>query len=746
MRFVLVFFVLLLVPVAAGAQPVMPTAAAPATPAVGADFDGLARTLEDPVSRDAFLAKVKALAAAQAKPKEADAEATFADSVLAGLAERRAVVAEVTGDVASSWRRLPDLVRWAGTVAANPARRWAWIEATLWLVFIFSLGVVAHGVARRLWPLGRGEPTLAGAVAGFLRLAFAAGAFALAVLGLILFTDQTPLVRRTGLDLLTGITVCLVLLPFLDLLFGPTARARLLAVGDGVASLLQRGLKRAALVGVLGTFILASAYDAGLPWTLHGFLQRILYFVVTAMLIALILRLRALVSAAIQGLGGHGHTLSRIVSWPLVARAWPFAAIALVVMHYLVWALRLPGGFTFLFRATALTVLVLAGARLLAYLADRALPRPAHAGPEPAEDDEAEAALGPTAGIAGPLRLLVRVLVAAFSLVLLLQVWQTGVIDWVDRASGRSVAGLLTELALILLVTVALAQLIVHLFNRHMRAADAEGRLLHSNRSRTFASILKNLALVVLVGIAVLVTLSQLGVDATPLLAGAGVVGLAIGFGSQKLVQDLITGLFILVGDIARVGDVVEVGGRSGVIEGISMRAVQLRAYDGSVHAVPFSSIDIVTNMTKDFSFAVLEIGVAYRESTDQVVEVLRGLDAEIRREWPYRRLVLAPIEIAGVDLLGDSAVVVKARMKVRPGEQWTVKREMLRRIKLAFDARGIEIPYPHMTLWFGEGKDGRAPPLHVESQARALRAAEAEARDLRAAETRPSGPQSVRA
>jgi small conductance mechanosensitive channel len=209
--------------------------------------------------------------------------------------------------------------------------------------------------------------------------------------------------------------------------------------------------------------------------------------------------------------------------------------------------------------------------------------------------------------------------------------------------------------------------------------------------------------------------LAEIGVNANALLAGAGVVGLALGFGSQRLVQDLITGLFILVGDTVRVGDVVDLGGKAGVVEAISMRTITLRDYNGNVHTIPYSSINIVTNMTKDFSFAVFDIGVAYKEDVDRVMDVLRELESQLRREWPYRRLIQEPLEIAGVDAFRDSAVIIKARFKVRAGEQWKVGREFNRRIKKRFDELGIEIPFPHQTVYFGRDKEDSGPPVEIE-------------------------------
>ena len=190
-----------------------------------------------------------------------------------------------------------------------------------------------------------------------------------------------------------------------------------------------------------------------------------------------------------------------------------------------------------------------------------------------------------------------------------------------------------------------------------------------------------------LVAIGIVEVLSELGVNANALLAGAGVVGLAVGFGAQTLVKDLITGLFILVGDTVRVGDVVDLGGRAGVVEAISMRTITLRAYNGDVHTIPYSSIDVVTNMTKDFSFYVFDLVVAYKEDVDRVIEVLREIDSQLRREWPYRRLMLEPLEIAGVDAFreigrpgevaqqGPGRRAVEGGPRVQPAHQATLRR-----------------------------------------------------------------------
>lgn len=238
----------------------------------------------------------------------------------------------------------------------------------------------------------------------------------------------------------------------------------------------------------------------------------------------------------------------------------------------------------------------------------------------------------------------------------------------------------------------------------------------HSNRLRTLIPIIRNALLVAFVILFTLVLLSEIGVNVLPLLAGAGVLGLAIGLGAQTMIKDFLTGFTIIIEDLIQVGDVASLGGKIGVIEKITIRKVQLRDLAGIVYTVPFSEITIVENWTKDFSYYVMDIGVAYRENTDEVVAYLKEVDEDMRSDDNYKDLILGPLEILGVDAFADSAVIIKARIKTKPIQQWTVGREFNRRMKIKFDAMGVEIPFPHQTLYFGHDKDGNAPaaPLKI--------------------------------
>ena len=214
-----------------------------------------------------------------------------------------------------------------------------------------------------------------------------------------------------------------------------------------------------------------------------------------------------------------------------------------------------------------------------------------------------------------------------------------------------------------------------------------------------------------------IIILDQLGVNTTPILAGAGIVGLAVGFGSQTLVKDLINGLFMLFEESIRVGDYVNAGKEGGIVEAVGLRTVRLRDVSGNVHVIPNSSIDVVTNMSKEFSRSVIDIGIAYREDVDEVIGILQEIGEEMRNDPEHGKEILEPMEVFGLQSFDDSAVVIRVRLTTKPLKQWSLKREFNRRVKRVFDERGIEIPFPHRTIYLGEPKKGDAAPLHVQLQ-----------------------------
>ncbi len=242
------------------------------------------------------------------------------------------------------------------------------------------------------------------------------------------------------------------------------------------------------------------------------------------------------------------------------------------------------------------------------------------------------------------------------------------------------------------------------------RKEDEESK----KRAKTLSAVIRNFLSAAVLVIGALTILGELGIQIGPLLAAAGIVGLALGFAGQSLVKDVINGFFIILWDQIRVGDVVQIAGKGGLVEKINLKMTVLRDLSGNVHYIPNSNIDTVTNMTKDYSQFVFDIGVAYREDVDEVIEVIKGVDEELRRDPGFGADILEPIEIFGLDKFGDSAVVIKARTKTKPIKQWRVAREFNRRLKKQFDEKNIEIPFPHVTLYMGQDKNGQAAPMRI--------------------------------
>ncbi len=222
-------------------------------------------------------------------------------------------------------------------------------------------------------------------------------------------------------------------------------------------------------------------------------------------------------------------------------------------------------------------------------------------------------------------------------------------------------------------------------------------------RAQTVGGVIRKALTAVILTLGVIMSMREVGFDIGPILAGAGVVGLAVGFGAQNLVRDLMTGLFMLIENQIRVNDVAIINGTGGLVEEINLRTTVLRGLDGTIHVFPNGAINSLSNMTHQFSYYVFEIGVAYKEDTDHVVEVLKDVADGLMQDEPYRSAILAPLEVLGVDQFADSAVIIKTRIKTIPIKQWMVGREMNRRIKKKFDEVGIEIPFPHQSIYFGE-------------------------------------------
>lgn len=294
------------------------------------------------------------------------------------------------------------------------------------------------------------------------------------------------------------------------------------------------------------------------------------------------------------------------------------------------------------------------------------------------------------------------------------EIWGVPVSEFVASDAGGTI--ILRAVAIIITLSVVFS--IIHMCNAlsayllRERRGRWEKEL--TQKQKTLIPVIQTAINIAVAFVGGIIILDRLGVNTTPILAGAGIVGLAVGFGSQTLVKDLINGLFILFEESIRVGDWARVGNQGGMVESVGLRTVKLRDINGTVHVIPNSTIDSLSNYSKVFSRTVMDIGIAYREDVDEVMEILKELGEELQRDPEYGPSILEPLEILGLDRFEDSAVIIRARFKTQPLKQWGVKREFYRRMKRVFDERGIEIPFPHQTLYMGEPKQGKAPPLYV--------------------------------
>lgn len=292
-----------------------------------------------------------------------------------------------------------------------------------------------------------------------------------------------------------------------------------------------------------------------------------------------------------------------------------------------------------------------------------------------------------------------RVVIFIATLLIILRVWGFDFASLRDSPiySAFLVLGRIALILILSLAAIELGQLAIRRSFDRVASHAREPR--RAAQIRTLGPVLSGLATSIVVIIAAMMTLSEVGVEIGPLLAGAGIVGLAVGFGAQTIVKDFLTGIFLIVEDSVSVGDIIGVGDVGGVVEEMSLRTIKLRDFDGTLHIFPYSEAQVIHNRSKGFAFAVVDLSVDYTSNIPKALEVMKIVGDELRRDDEYSSMVLEDIEIVGVDQLADSAIMLKARIKTFPGKQFSVRREYLKRVKIAFDAAGIEIPFPHMKL-----------------------------------------------
>ncbi|HDR14644.1 MAG TPA: mechanosensitive ion channel [Desulfobacteraceae bacterium] len=632
---------------------------------------------------------------------------------------------------------VPELIQGLAVRARDPQNLLLWAEMAGKVALVLVAGFLAGWLARRL--LSRTHRAVVDRKTDRLpiRLLLAAArtvldilpvvAFGMVAYGVLPLTDPRYETRLVALMLINANVLARIVLVVSNVVLVPRAPSlRLLPVGDENAFYLYLWIRRAAGLAIYGYFILETALLMGMPGGLHLFLMKFLGFAITLMLVMLVMQNKNSVSKWLRQDRPPadeevkaGKKPSR--RWAIgsftrrFADVWHIAAIIIVLGIYLTWLLEIEGGLAFLLSGFAWTAFVLALAGFLVRMIHRGVDRLFQVSHEiktafPGLEERANRYLP---FVTHTLKAVVWV-IAVFSI---LEAWGLGTLRWLFSPSGGYVVSELVILAVIIIGAFVLWEVVSMLIERSLtRETEKE---FGSTRKLTLLPLLRNVVRITLGVIATMLVLSQIGINIGPLLAGAGVVGLAVGFGAQTLVRDVITGAFILLEDAISVGDWVTAGGFSGSVEGLNVRTVTLRDLSGTVHVIPFSQVTSVTNFNRGYGYALIDVSVAYRERYDEVVQALHEVAKELRQDETWGRYITGDLEVFGLNNLGDSAVEIRVRMKTLPMRQFGVRRAFLEKMKRMFDERGIEIPFPHRTVWFGVDKGGTAPPLYFAERNR---------------------------
>jgi len=685
-------------------------------------LDALLRTIEDPVAREQFAERLRTLIAAQDDQVEATTSVEdIGVGLVALIGERLNAAAEGLVELSNTIVDLPELTDWLASQSLDGNARAYWFEIIGRIGLLLLLATCAYQVVRwwlrmplsavdnarpedikaHLWLLAK--QTL-------LRFApiFAFGVVAHGALPLL---SAHPASQIIAASLINASLVCMLLLLAAQTLLAPRSpNLRLLSLADGFARYSYVWLRRFIMIVAFSYVVFHNQLLLQIPGAIYGTIERLIGFIVAVMAIVLVLQNRKPVANWLKGNGafkGDGQVHAAVATTRyLIAEIWPLFAVFYVISTYLIWALDIPGGFALLLRGALVTTFLLAIARPLAYGVHRFLGQNADIGLAyrhryPAFERRVNRYLA-------LLRRFVVSLIYFGITLALVHVWGIDLFGWISSLFSDAFWDKARKIGWMLLITVLIWELANTLIENYLEAADKAGnKLERSGRARTVLPLLRTVLFVIIGIIVVLTSLSTLGVDVTPMLAAAGVIGIAVGFGSQKLVQDVIGGIFILFQDTIAVGDFIEVAGHEGLVEKLTLRTVHMRDLVGVAHTVPISEVTTIKNYTKGYSCADLTITAAYKEDIDQVLDVIREVGEDLRTSGELASDILQPIEVLGLDEFGDSAVVCKARIRTKKMKHLPVKRAFNRLLKLRFDELGIEIPFPHQTIFFGEEKSG---------------------------------------
>ena len=681
-RLVVCALMLLVLPSMAGAAPLQSTP--PAPPRVG--FLPVVGEIGQQITE-----LVTGEAGGEIEPQE-----TFGTRALGVILDSIKLIGSEGSNFVSNFAALPQLSTWFSQQVADPNAQARWMAVFELLVLVagsaFAAGWLADLV---LLPLRRHiyKKNYASVWSRFV------GIFSwlcLSFLPVIVFVsvalmviDKSEPIKLTRFIVMT-VVYALALLRLVRVflkffLAAHVPQLRFIPIATSLAYYIQSWVTWFSVVMIFGYFTKQLAGVLKVPPAVISGFTSLVALAVVVMTIVVITQKKSAVSTMLRGdLSAARAQISLRDSLRLwLARTWHVLAIGYLVIGYIVTMLGAGGGFALMQQGTIGTLLSLVFMRFGFYFAAKIQYHK--------RDGEV------SSGIYRPvLRLLTKIALWVLGMAGVAASWGVDVSALMSSAWGQRVLGSAFSIASTLLLVVLAYEMLNAAIERKLNRQDASGKIIQANsRARTLLPMVQKAAIMLLTVIVGLVTLSELGINIAPLLAGAGVLGVAVGFGSQTLVKDFLTGLSIILEDNIAVGDSVIIGGSKGIVENLTIRTVRLRDVNGSLHIIPFSEIATITNESKLFSYALMDVGVSYDTDLDHAIEVLMTTGNVMRTEEGIKDMILEDMEMLGVESLGDSSIIIRSRMKTEAGKQGIVRRAFLLRIKKAFDAAKIEIPFP---------------------------------------------------
>jgi small-conductance mechanosensitive channel len=706
----------------------------------------IAQTAPGAKTSDAKPADIKPADGADAKPEAKPVIPLAADSLVAQvLLTVSQQVTETGREIADTVRsvvRFPVLWHWLQRTAEDPATYTLLMDLAWKLALIFGVALAAEWLVHRLLQrplaalerripysarvparviervdppsstadlsevpdLHRRHRSLTRAWQSLIRLPFVLGRLLLELLPVVVFAGTSTLILSTEvgdagvtrlaiLAIVNAYVFARVFVCLVRALFGPLS---LFTMREETAAYIEIWTRRIVALGVTGIAFANVALLLGLYRGGYLAIIRLVMLAVHLLVVVVILQCRSPVAKAIRAPSGATGIPSLLRN--RVASLWHVLAIAVVMALWAVWALSIRNGYALMLQYFVGTIVVVLLTRLASMVVLSLVDRGFRIKPDilqrfPGLETRANRYLP-------LLRRVVSIVIGVIGFIALLEVWGVNALVWFygGQIGGRVVSAVAT-IGIAALVAAAIWEGSNALMDRQLTLLTRNSHFARAARLRTFQPMLRTTLLCVILAVVALTALSEIGVNVAPLLAGAGILGIAIGFGSQKLVQDVITGLFLLLENTVQVGDNVTVSGLSGVVENVSIRTIRLRAGDGSVHIIPFSAVTTITNASRGAGNAAVRVDVAYKEDTDRAGQILKDIALQMRREPDFKPLMRSDLELWGVDKVDGTMATLAGQIRCTDSGRWAVQREFNRRMKQAFQEAGIQIATPGQTI-----------------------------------------------